>query len=100
MINRRRFLGTAGGATAIAALTARTLISPLDAASGARAESNGFGTVRLEGDRLLVETHTLTAEWHRGFLTLLRGKASGAEWVRVPDPTRSPALKLVETKVA
>jgi hypothetical protein len=94
MINRRRFLGTAGGTAAIAALTAQT-VTPTSSPASIRSEPNRFGSVRVEGDRILVETHTLSAQWQRGFLTSLRSKSSGEEWVRVADTAQDAALELV-----
>lgn len=96
MINRRSFLSTAGAATGLAALTSpapstQAQPAPVPEATGPAR----FATVRVEGDRVRVETHTLSAEWHRGYLVALRSKSSGEEWVRVADTTQGAALELV-----
>jgi len=102
MINRRRFLGTAGGVAAVAAFSSQSVLPSTAAANQAASDTtatatppNGFGTVRVEGDRILVDTHTLSAQWHRGFLTSLRSRSSGAEWISVSNTAQDAALELV-----
>jgi hypothetical protein len=51
--------------------------------------------IRLEGERLIVETATLRAEIHRGFLTSLRARDGGAEWIGPLPAEAGSALELV-----
>ncbi len=94
MINRRHFLRTAGGATAMAALTTQTLPAGETTPDPIETQRR-YASVKVDGDRILIESHTLTAEMTRGFLTSLRSKASGEEWIRVPEIPAGAALELV-----
>jgi hypothetical protein len=94
-MNRRHFLQTAGGATALAALSAQTSPATEPSPAGAQAQPNPFATVKVEGDRLLIETHTLRAEMLQGRLTSLRSRRSGEEFIRGLDQPSAAALELV-----
>lgn len=51
--------------------------------------------IRLDGQTLVVETATLTAEINQGFITSLRPRDGGAEWVRPVRADADSALQLV-----
>ena len=51
--------------------------------------------IRLDGQTLVVETATLTAEIERGFVTSLRPRGGGAQWVRPVGADAGSALQLV-----
>jgi len=95
IMNRRHFLRTAGGATALAALSAQTSPATEPTPAGAQAQPNPFATVKVEGDRLRIETHTLQAEMIHGRLTSLRSKLTGEEFLRELDQPGAAALELV-----
>ena len=53
------------------------------------------GRIHLEDQRLHVETSTLTAVIDKGFVTSLKSKASGEEFVKPFDVRQSAALQLL-----
>ena len=95
MMNRRHFLRTAGSATALAALSAQTSPAAEPPTGGAQAQPNQFATMKLEGDRLLIETHTLRAEMTHGLLTSLRSRLTGEEFIRSLEKPGAAALELI-----
>jgi hypothetical protein len=94
MINRRHFLRTAGSVTALATFATPTSEAAENSTSQAQSGPGGFASIRVDGDQLLIETHTLLARMTRGMLTSLRSKASGEQLIGVPKPG-SPALELI-----
>jgi hypothetical protein len=79
-MTRRDFLGAAAAAGAL-------LMARPAAAEGGRPARSGRGTrggiamIRVEGDRIEVETSTLRAVIERGFVTSLKSKATGEEFL-------------------
>jgi hypothetical protein len=51
--------------------------------------------IRIDGQTVVVETRTLTAELRRGLLVSLRDRAGGRELVGPFDPAPVSALELV-----
>jgi hypothetical protein len=68
MINRRHFHRTAGSVTALATFTTPTSEAAEAAVSQTQAQPRGFASIRVDGDQLLIETHTLSARMTRGSL--------------------------------
>ncbi|HNQ87100.1 MAG TPA: DUF6259 domain-containing protein [Verrucomicrobiota bacterium] len=95
-MNRRRFVRTASGALTLAPLAALTPAArPGDAAAAASTAPAKTATVRVEDDRVRVETHTLSAVFHKGWLVSLRCRATGEEYVGGVEPDAGAALELV-----
>jgi hypothetical protein len=94
MINRRHFLRSAGGATALATLSTPTLPAADANTNPVQTQPNRFASVRVDGDRLIIETHTLSAEMSRGMLVSLRSKSTGEQLVGAPG-NRGAALELI-----
>jgi hypothetical protein len=96
-MNRRRFLKTAGGVTAIAALapTTRPGAEPAASQAVAQAGPGAPASIKVEGDRLIIETRTLSASMAKGFFVSLRNKATGEELIEAPNTSDSAALELV-----
>jgi hypothetical protein len=94
MINRRHFLRTAGRATALAALPTSALPA---AETGVLAETrpSKFASVKVDGDRLLLETHTLSAEMVKGALISLQSKATGEDLIHARASNGPAALELI-----
>jgi hypothetical protein len=61
----------------------------------AAARPAGGGRIRLQDNRLQIETSTLTAVIDKGFLTSLKSKATGEEFIKPFDINKSAALQLV-----
>jgi len=57
-------------------------------------EARAQGSLQIEGDKVLVETHTLKAVLDKGTLTSLIRKADGKEFID-PGQVDTLALKLV-----
>ncbi len=88
-LSRRGFLGA--GATAGAA----GFVSAAPAGAAAR-PAEGPARIELGEDGVLrIETGTLTARIDKGFLTSLRSKSSGEEYIRESDRGRVDALQLI-----
>jgi hypothetical protein len=95
-MNRRHFLKTASGATAMTALGPSALPAQEEtAAAVAQSQPGQFAAIKVEGDRILIETHTLSAVMVRGFLISLRNKSTGEELIDAPDTNEGAALELV-----
>jgi hypothetical protein len=94
MINRRHFIRTAGGATALAALPTSAFPAGETGVS-AQARPNKFASVKTDGDRLLLETHTLSAAMVRGVLISLRNKATGEDLIHERESKDLAALELI-----
>jgi len=101
-MTRRSFLKGAAGAASLSAAgptesgiagnSSRTVRTP-----GPRHDApvqNRQG-LRVEGDRILAQTRTLSAEIHKGFITSLTSKITGDEFIRAFDITESSALALL-----
>ncbi|MCL4176713.1 MAG: twin-arginine translocation signal domain-containing protein [Verrucomicrobia bacterium] len=95
MINRRHFLRTAGGATALAALSTRTPAAEEPVTGPVSGQPGRFAAVTVDGERLRIETHTLSAEMTKGALTSLRSRSTGEELIRVPGQPGGAALELI-----
>ena len=81
----------------MAAISPATLPADSSAAgpvTGAAAPAPS-ASIKVEGDRMLIETHTLSASMTKGFLTSLRNKVTGEDLIQAPDPKESAALELV-----
>ncbi|MHC1768054.1 MAG: DUF6259 domain-containing protein [Verrucomicrobiia bacterium] len=96
-MNRRHFLTTASGATALAALAPTTIPAAETPAShnAVQAGPASMASIKVEGDRLLIETGTLSAAMTKGFFVSLRNKATGEELINAPNTSESAALELV-----
>jgi hypothetical protein len=95
MINRRHFLRAAGGAAALATVSAQTSSAAATTTDEARSHPNKLATLEVDGDRLLIETHTLSATMTKGVLTSLRNRATGEELLRAPETPGGAALELI-----
>jgi hypothetical protein len=93
---RRRFLqGVAGAAASLGAgARAAAAASSAGAVSVASDERQGDVSVRVAGERVLVETGTLTATLEQGSLTSLRNRRTGEEMLTGPRGA-GPAVDLV-----
>jgi hypothetical protein len=90
MLNRRHFLRSAVSALSVPALPAAA-----EPSLSFQTELDTAASVRVDGDRLLIETRTLTAQINKGFLTSLTSKSTGEELVRAPDHPAGAPLELV-----
>jgi hypothetical protein len=93
-MRRRNLLAGAAGAGAIA--RAASAAEPKSATvRSASSPSPGKATVRVEENKVFVETSTLTAIMDKGFITSLKSKHSGEEFIKNPDVNRFAALQLL-----
>jgi hypothetical protein len=58
-------------------------------------KSGGMAMISVKGNRIQVETKTLTAVIEKGFITSLKSKARGEEFIVGFDPGKGPALELL-----
>lgn len=94
--SRRSFLkGTTGAVVALQ--TGASLANPsASAQSLASVQAKSLsGSIQVQGQRLLVDTPTLSATIEKGFLVSLKSKATGEEFLRPFDLNKSSALQLV-----
>ena len=94
-MNRRHFFKTTGGALTLAQLATVTVSAAEDAPQPASSAPAKFATVRVENDRVLVETHTQSAVLEKGCLTSLKSRATGEEFIEGVKPGSSVALELI-----
>ncbi|MBM3879704.1 MAG: hypothetical protein FJ387_08290 [Verrucomicrobia bacterium] len=95
MINRRTFLQTTGRSTALAALSANTLPAAQPPVVAPEVRPAKSASVRVDGDRVLVETHTLSAELSQGFVVSLRSKLTGQVFIGPKAAPGGAPLELV-----
>ncbi len=94
--NRRNFLRTTLGAGALLGATGSHVAgSVVGSNSSASQTRERISSVKVEGQRIVVETSTLTAVLDKGFLTSLKSKASGEEFLQPFDLSQGVALQLV-----
>ena len=79
--------GVFGGSPAIPARV------PL-VAEGRQASPSSSG-IRVVGDRVMVETATLSAVLEKGFVTSLKSRTTGEEFIGSFDRSQAPALSLI-----
>lgn len=94
-MNRRDFIKTTGGVISLGPLAAASGSAAADNAGTVSAKSNPFGIVRVDKDRILVETHTQSAVFVRGFLTSLKSRSTGEEFIQGVKPEAEAALELI-----
>lgn len=98
-MNRRHFLRSTGTAvatsTVLAAHAAETPSKPHAAGPTHVVGPPSAASLRIEGQRLLVSTHSATAVFENGWLTSLKNRRTSEEFIRDLDPTSGPALELI-----
>jgi len=101
-LSRRDFLRKAAGTAAV--VGASGVMPEVAAGSGLVGGSSGPGErsqegsmamVRVDNNRVQVETHTLTAALERGLIVSLKNKKTGEELIGSFDRVRAPALQLL-----
>jgi hypothetical protein len=93
-MKRRSLLASAAGAAVVTqASSAAEPKAP--AARVVSSPARGKASVRVEGNKVFVETFTLTATIEKGFITSLKSKSSGEEFIQNPDVERFAALQLL-----
>ena len=96
-MERRNFLKTAAGAVMlnpVASLNPQSQKSGSPGNTGAKISLKG-STVRIENDKVLVETSALSAIFRNGFLLSLKSKTSGEEYIEPFDEKEFSSLQLV-----
>jgi len=95
MMHRRDFLKVAGGIVALAnGSNANKLPSSVAAASLAVSESKQ-ASMRVEGHKITIQTHTQSLVIEKGFLTSLKRKKTGEEFIKDVDVEKGAALQLL-----
>ncbi|MHB9029871.1 MAG: DUF6259 domain-containing protein [Candidatus Latescibacterota bacterium] len=94
-MKRRNLLAGAAGAAAIAQAAPAAGAKAVGAARPASRSASGNASVRVEENKVFVETPTLTALIDKGFITSLKSKSSGEEFIKSPDADRFAALQLL-----
>jgi hypothetical protein len=91
-MKRREFIRNSSAVLALAGLTGSSV-----RASGVTSPGKIDGNVsmRIDKDRLLIETQTLHAVIEKGFITSLKSKSTGEEYIQPFDVNASAALQLV-----
>ncbi len=94
MIMRRRdFLKAAGGVVALANIS-NPNVSPSNAAEIAVSE-NKQASMLVEGQKIIIDTHTQSAIIEKGFLTSLVSKRTGEKFVEGVAVDKMAALQLI-----
>jgi hypothetical protein len=94
-MKRRNFIKTAG-ITAVS-----TIVTPMPETKSVATTLSGPSaqvtpaTVKVTGDRVYVETFSLSAVIDKGIIISLKDKASGEEFIEKPDVTNYRALQLL-----
>ena len=98
-LSRRDFLKEAAGAAAAvgaaSGLGAQLPSAFAGAPSDPHSRDRGRAMLSVQQDRVQVETRTLTAVIEKGFVTSLKSKATGEEFIRGLNPNEGAALELV-----
>lgn len=96
MIMRRRdFLKVAGGVVALTNVS-RPNVSPLSTAAISLAVSeNKQASMRVQEHKIIIDTHTQSAVIEKGFLTSLKSKKTGEEFIEGVAVDKSAALQLI-----
>jgi len=96
-MKRRNFLKTAGYSAA-GTLVASQLNESQTAAQSVKslsASGENMATVQVKGNKIFVETVTLSAVIEKGVLTSLKDKPNQEEFIEKPDTTNFRALQLL-----
>jgi hypothetical protein len=92
---RRDFLKAAGGLVALANVSA-TNVSPSNAAAVRLAVSDSRrASMRTDEHKITIETHTQSAVIEKGFLTSLKSKKTGEQFIEGVAADKSAALQLI-----
>jgi len=92
---RRDFLKVAGGMAAFAGVSGPN-VSPSSAASMRLAVSESKqASMRTDGHKIIINTHTQSAVIEKGFLTSLKSKKTGEEFIEGVAVDKSAALQLI-----
>jgi hypothetical protein len=98
-MNRRQFLRSSGAAVAASTVVAAQSAKdspPSPAVTPTRVSgSTAASDMRIEGQRLHVQTATTSAVFEKGWLTSLKHRGTGEEFIREFDPTKGAALELL-----
>jgi len=92
---RRDFLKAAGGMVALANVSRANVSSPRVAAASLAASGNKQGSLRVQGNKIIIDTHTQSAVVEKGFLTSLKSKKTGEEFIKDVAVDNSAALQLI-----
>lgn len=89
-MHRRDFLKVAGGIAALAH------VSPSGrAATSIHVSENKQASMRVEGPKIVIDTHTQSAVMEKGCLTSLISKKTGEEFIQGVDVDKTAALQLL-----
>lgn len=91
-MKRRNLLTSAAGAAVIAQAAAGQKPS---AGRSSPAPARGKASLRVEENKIFVDTPTLTAVIDKGFITSLKSRKSGEEFIQKPDVNLFAALQLL-----
>ena len=96
-MERRKFLKTAGEAALISPvlplLAERSKTGNL--LSSSKASEHGPSSVQIRDDKVIIETSTLSGVFSNGFLTSLKSKPDGEEFITSFDDKGVSALQIV-----
>ncbi|HVN79298.1 MAG TPA: DUF6259 domain-containing protein [Terriglobia bacterium] len=94
--DRRRFLKTtAGTMTMLCVPPSPATRTVTEAASSSVQTRDNHASIRVEGQKVWIETSTLTAILQKGFLTSLKNKSTGEEFLQPFDIDRESPVQLV-----
>ena len=95
MMRRRDFLRAAGSIVASANASSANVSPSGVAATSLAASDNKQASMRVEGHRIFVHTHTQSAVIEKGFLTSLISKKTGEEFIKDVAVEKGAALQLL-----
>lgn len=96
-MKRREFLKKAGSVAVITPMASAlaTKSNTISAAQDVSASGVKSAYIKVADNKVYVETHTLSAVIDKGFITSLRSKTTGEEFVNTFDVNRSAALQIL-----
>ncbi|MBN2317181.1 MAG: hypothetical protein JXM79_24865 [Sedimentisphaerales bacterium] len=89
-MHRRDFLKVAGGIVALANVSPSGV-----AATNIAVSENKIATMRMEGQKIVIHTHTQSAVMEKGCLTSLISKKTGEEFIKDVAVDKTAALQLL-----
>ncbi len=94
-MKRRHFIKATGFATAGALIPHHNIMGIQKEQAGSTFHTMENSHITLDGNTIVVETKTLNARLEKGFITSLRCKQTGREYIKKPETNTHTALQLI-----
>lgn len=94
-MNRRNLLKASTGVAAVAQVAAAAESTASPTARTVSSSPPGKASIRVENNKVFIETSTQTAVIDKGFIVSLKSKATGEEFIQKPNADLFAALELL-----